>query len=319
MLTKEPRVLRDILIEKIHKKMETDESIFFLSADFGSPALDSLRDEFKNRFINVGIAEQNLINIAAGLALEGFTVYAYAIAPFLTMRAYEQIKMNLSLLSHIREINVNLIGVGVGLSYDVTGPTHHCLEDISIMRVFPNMVIYSPSDYSSLGQFMDYSMRVKKPKYIRLDGKPLPGIYNNNQQKVNFVRGFHELIGGDNICIVATGFMTHKAMRIAEILKSEGIKIGVIDCFLLNPVDKGSLYDSLKQYKHVISMEEAFVYKGGLDAIVSDVLRDNNSHIGFTRFGFTDKYCFDVGDRNYLHSKNGLSDNDIMKSIRKIQ
>src|SRR4030066_241574 len=165
MMTKDPRVFRDIFIEKIHKKMETDESIFFLSADFGSPALDSLRDEFKNRFINVGIAEQNLINIAAGLALEGFTVYAYAIAPFLTMRAYEQIKMNLSLLSHIREINVNLIGVGVGLSYDVTGPTHHCLEDISIMRVFPNMVIYSPSDYSSLGQFIDYSIKVKKPKY----------------------------------------------------------------------------------------------------------------------------------------------------------
>ncbi|OGP66762.1 MAG: transketolase [Deltaproteobacteria bacterium RBG_19FT_COMBO_43_11] len=318
MLTKEPRVLRDIFIEKIHKKMETDESIFFLSADFGSPALDSLRDEFKNRFINVGIAEQNLINIAAGLALEGFTVYAYAIAPFLTMRAYEQIKMNLSLLSHIREINVNLIGVGVGLSYDVTGPTHHCLEDISIMRVFPNMVIYSPSDYSSLGQFIDYSIKVKKPKYIRLDGKPLSAIYNDISN-FNLESGFYELITGNKVCLVATGFMTHKAMRVAEGLKKEGIRVGVIDLFFLNPVNKGLLYDSLKRYKHIITMEEAFVYRGGLDAIVSDVLRDNNSHIGFTRFGFTDKYCFDVGDRDYLHSRNGLGDEDIIKSIRKIQ
>ncbi|MGA2462867.1 MAG: transketolase C-terminal domain-containing protein [Thermodesulfobacteriota bacterium] len=318
MLNKKPRVLRDILIEEIHKRMETDERIFFLSADFGSPALDSLRDEFKDRFINVGIAEQNLINIAAGLALEGFTVYAYAIAPFLTMRAYEQIRTNLSLLSHIREVNVNLIGVGVGLSYDVTGPTHHCLEDISIMRVFPNMVIYSPSDCSSLSKFVDYSMMVRKPKYIRLDGKALPGIYDDARDFV-IEKGFHELVMGNTICLVTTGFMTHKAMRISEGLAGEGIKVGVIDLFLLNPVNKGLLYDSLKRYKHVITMEEAFIYKGGLDALVSDVLRDNDSNIGFTRFGFKDKYCFDVGDREYLHSMNGLGEKDIMESIRKIQ
>ncbi len=297
--------------------MEIDESIFFLSADFGSPSLDSLRDEFKDRFINVGIAEQNLINIAAGLALEGFTVYAYAIAPFLTMRAYEQIRINLSLLSHIRDVNVNLIGVGVGLSYDVTGPTHHCLEDISIMRVFPNMVIYSPSDYSSFGQFMDYSMRVKKPKYIRIDGKPLPSIYDGVSD-FNLENGFYELRKGEAVCLVATGFMTHKALQIAETLLSEDIKIGVIDCFLLNPVNKEYIYGLLKEYKHIITMEEAFIYRGGLDALISDVLRDNNSHIGFKRFGFTDKYCFDVGDRGYLHSINGLTEIDIMESIRKI-
>jgi transketolase len=318
MLNKKPRVLRDILIEEIHKRMETDEGIFFLSADFGSPALDYLREAFKDRFINVGIAEQNLINIAAGLALEGFTVYAYAIAPFLTMRAYEQIRMNLSLLSHIREVNVNLIGVGVGLSYDVTGPTHHCLEDISIMRVFPNMVIYSPSDYSSLAQFVDYSLRVKKPKYIRLDGKPLPGIYNGAPD-FSLENGFYELRKGEAVCLVATGFMTHKAIRISEGLNKEGIRVGVIDLFFLNPVNKGLLYDSLKKYKHVITMEEAFIYRGGLDAIVSDVLRDYGSHIGFTRLGFTGKYCFDVGNREYLHSINGLGEKDIIKSIRKIQ
>jgi transketolase len=317
MLNKKPRVLRDILIEEIHKRMETDERIFFLSADFGSPALDYLREAFKDRFINVGIAEQNLINIAAGLALEGFTVYAYAIAPFLTMRAYEQIRMNLSLLSHIREVNVNLIGVGVGLSYDVTGPTHHCLEDISIMRIFPNMVIYSPSDYSSLAQFVDYSLRVKKPKYIRLDGKPLPGIYNGAPD-FSLENGFYELRQGEAVCLVATGFMTHKAMRVAEGLKKEGIRVGVIDLFFLNPVNKGLLYDSLKRYEHIITLEEAFIYRGGLDALISDVLRDNNSHIGFTRFGFTDKYCFDVGDREYLHSINGLTEKNIMESIRKI-
>src|SRR5208337_5213045 len=108
-------------------------------ADFGSPKLDKLREDFSDRFINVGIAEQNLVNVSTGLALEGYTVYAYAIAPFLVMRAFEQIRNNMSLLYHTRELNVNLIGVGAGLSYDVSGPTHHSVEDIAIIRTLPNM------------------------------------------------------------------------------------------------------------------------------------------------------------------------------------
>ncbi len=120
-----PQIMRDVLIEQIYQKMFDDERIFFLSADLGSPVLDKVREQFEDRFINVGIAEQNLINVSTGLAFEGFTVYAYAIAPFLTMRAYEQLRVNLSLSSELMELNVNLIGVGAGLSYDVSGPTHH--------------------------------------------------------------------------------------------------------------------------------------------------------------------------------------------------
>ena len=106
--------------------MKTDEIIFFVSADFGSPVLDDIRADFPDRFLNVGIAEQNLINVSAGLALEGFTVFAYAIAPFITMRCFEQLRVNLALLSEVRDMNVNLIGVGAGYSYVVSGPTHQC-------------------------------------------------------------------------------------------------------------------------------------------------------------------------------------------------
>ncbi|HQJ94664.1 MAG TPA: hypothetical protein PLT06_07500, partial [Syntrophorhabdaceae bacterium] len=110
-MDKEKKAMRDVFIERIYERMLTDKNVFFLTADFGSPVLDKLRDDFKDRFINVGIAEQNLVNIAAGLATEGFCVYAYAIAPFLTMRAFEQIRNNLSLLSRAHKLNVNLIGV----------------------------------------------------------------------------------------------------------------------------------------------------------------------------------------------------------------
>ena len=108
------RAMRDSLLERIHQLMKDDDKLYFVTADFGSPVLDRVRDNYPKRFINVGIAEQNLINISAGLALEGYKVFAYAIAPFITMRCFEQIRVNLALLSNARKMNVTLIGVGAG-------------------------------------------------------------------------------------------------------------------------------------------------------------------------------------------------------------
>lgn len=309
------KVLRDVLIEQIHNKMLSDSNIFFVSADFGSPALDKLRAEYSDRFINVGIAEQNLINISTGLALEGYTVYAYAIAPFLTMRAYEQIR-NLSLLSQIREVNVNLIGVGVGLSYDVTGPTHHCFEDISIMRVLPNFVIFSPCDHIITGKFVDYTIYVKKPKYIRLDGKAQPSIYNSKEDIV-IEKGFYELNDGKDVCIISTGYMTHKALKIMKKLKDKNINAGLLDIFLLKAFNEDKLFEVISKYKYIFTMEEGFINKGGLDSLILNILRKNKSSAGLNAFGFGDCYVFEVGDREYLHKINNLDEESIIALIKK--
>ena len=141
-----PRAMRDALLERIHFAMASDRDIFLVSADFGSPVLDRIRGDYPTRFVNVGVAEQNLINISAGLALEGYKVFCYAIAPFITMRCFEQIRVSLALLSKIRPMNVNLIGVGAGYSYVVSGPTHQCYEDITLMRALPNFQVMSPAD-----------------------------------------------------------------------------------------------------------------------------------------------------------------------------
>lgn len=308
------KVMRDVLIGKIHEKMLTDDNIFFLSADFGSPALDKLRAECGKRFINVGIAEQNLVNIATGLALEGYTVYAYAIAPFLTMRAYEQIR-NISLLSQIKEININLIGVGIGLSYDVTGPTHHCFEDVSIMRVLPNFVLFSPCDYVTTEKLVAYTLNVKKPKYIRLDGKAQPVVYKNNNC-LDIEKGFFELKQGEDIVIVSTGFMTHQALKVAEEFFKEEIVVGIVDVFLLKPVDEHLLYNTLSKYKHIITMEEAFINRGGLDGIIENILRENKSTAELTKLGFGNNYVFEVGNREYLHTVSGLSIKSIVNTIK---
>jgi len=306
--------MRDVFIETIYNRMHDDNNLFFLSADFGSPKLDALREQFKDRFINVGIAEQNLIGISTGLALEGFTVYAYAIAPFLTMRAYEQIRVNLSLHAQLKEININLIGVGAGVSYDVSGPTHHCLEDISLMRILPHLVLFSPSDWRLAEKFLDYSIKVKKPKYLRFDGKPLPSIYPHIDDS-DFVNGFKELVKGDKICLVSTGIMTHKALGVANVLKNNSFSIGVIDLFMLKPLNEERLLETMSGYDQVITLEEAFINKGGLDSLVANILTRNHLKVRLKRMGFEDAYVFDMGSREHLHKLNHLDEESIIETI----
>jgi len=311
----EIKTMRDVFIEQIYHRMHDDDTIFFLCADFGSPKLDVLREEFEDRFINVGIAEQNLINVATGLALEGYTVYAYAIAPFLTMRAYEQIRVNLSLHAQLKEININLIGVGAGLSYDVSGPTHHCLEDISIIRTLPNITLFSPSDWGLAQRFVDYSIKVKIPKYIRFDGKPLPQIYENVDD-VKLEDGFYEMIKGEDVCLISTGYMTHKALNAVKTLLEEGIAVGVIDVFLIKPLDEEMLFERLNRYKHLITLEEGFINKGGLDSLISSILDRKNSNVRLKRMGFEDSYKFDIGGRDYLLRLNKLDEMHIIHNIK---
>jgi len=304
--------MRDVFIEEIYHRMETDENIFFVTADFGSPKLDLIRKDFPNNFLNVGIAEQNLINVSTGLAMEGFTVYSYAISTFMTMRAFEQIRNNLALMSRFKNLNINLVSVGAGLSYDMSGPSHHCLEDLSIIRTLPNIEIFSPSDNILTKKFFDYSIKIKKPKYIRLDGKPLPDIYDKIDD-VKIEDRFYELRKGKdegkNICIISTGIMT----QMASTFKS--LKSGIIDLFMLRPINEDLLFDKIKDYKTIITMEEGFINKGGLDSLISSILNKKNSNIKLIRIGFGDKYVFDIGSREHLHKLNQIDEENIIKEI----
>ncbi len=308
------KTMRDAFIGTLCDRMGEDESIFFLTADLGAPALDRIRDEFPGRFINVGIAEQNLINVATGLALEGFNVYTYAIAPFITMRAYEQARVSLAVSSQIRPVNVTMIGLGGGVSYVVSGPTHHCLEDLAIMRLLPNMSVYCPSDWVVAEQLVDHTRSTTGPKYIRFDGKALPALYAD-PAAIDLHKGFVQLAPGTDICLASTGFMTHRALKVAQ----ERPGVAVMDLFSLKPCNETALAAVLSPYRHVITMEEAFINNGGLDSLVTKVVREYELGCRQHPIGFNDRYVFELGSRDHLHAINNMDEAAVIAMIDRLR
>lgn len=312
-MSKPIRAMRDVFIEKLHAVMRQREDIFFLSADFGSPKLDALREEFPGKFINVGISEQNLINVSAGLAIEGWNVFAYAIAPFITMRCFEQIRVNLALLSLERTMNVTLIGVGAGVSYDVSGPTHHCLEDITLMRLLPGFEVFSPSDYTTAELLADHSLQKNGLRYLRFDSKPLPAIHQSAD--VNMMKGFVELKRGEKVLLLATGFMVTVSLQLQDQLALAGIKVGVVDIFNLSNPDEKSLTAIISQYSDVVSMEEGIIERGGLDSLLSVIIRKSRLNVSLHPIGIKNEYSFAIGSRNYIHESYGFGIESIKNLI----
>ena len=311
MMQTSAKPMRDVLISRIHERMSGNNDVVFLSADMGAPSLDAVREEFTDRFINVGIAEQNLINVAAGMAMEGVEVFTYAIAPFY-LRAYEQIRINLALPAQLRPMNVCMLAMGAGMSYDVSGPTHHCLEDISAMRALANLVTVSPSDWVMARAVADMAVHNARPKYLRLDGKNIAQIYDSASD-IDFCRGFTELRRGDRCVIVATGVMVHRALHIAE---EFGDDIGVVDAFMLDSCDEAALAEVLSRYQSVTTLEEAFVGRGGLDSLVAVVLGGLAKPVKLRRMGMPNQFNFHPATRFDLHTTYGFGDPQVREAIR---
>ena len=296
--------MRDALLESIWQKMAENEKIFFTSADFGSPILDKIRSDFPKRFVNVGIAEQNLINVSAGLALEGYTVFAYAIAPFITMRCYEQIRVSLALLSEVRLMNVNLIGVGAGYSYVVSGPTHQCYEDITLMRAMPNVRVLSPADHVTSAAMLDICMNNIGPKYLRLDAQVLPVIYQDASKAIS--KGYSVHQSGKDVCLIATGYMLHTAFKVVKELEDAGYSVGLIDFIDLTSFDQTAFLDEIKSYFLLVSMEEGFKARGGLDSLLFNLLSCIQSPAKLLNIGVEGGYRFELGTRAELHEQVGI-------------
>jgi transketolase len=300
--------MRNTFIKYLIEQARTDERIFVVTPDLGFSVLEGYAQEFPNRFLNVGIAEQNAIGVAAGLALSGKIVYVYSIIPFVTMRCFEQIRIDVAYM----KTNVRLVGVGAGLSYGPAGATHHAIEDIAIMRALPNMIVCCPGDPIEVREIVKRSFEHTGPIYIRLGKNGEPQIHPD---KLNFQIGNSITITeGSDIALITTGNMLDQAMRLVKFYQQQGKKIELLSVPTIKPFDTKSILYLIDRKIPIITLEEHNAI-GGLGSTVAEVIAISGIGIPFKKIAINDQYSHYVGSQNYLREKFGLSERHIIKIV----
>ncbi len=281
-----------------------------LSADLGnSSGLDRFKNTYPNQFLNTGIAEQNMIGVAAGLAKEGFNVFATSFAPFISMRAGEQIRMNLGYMG----LNVKAVAIGSGVSMAFLGNSHYGLEDASIMRSIPNMTVVCPADCAEIIKTVYAAAEFKGPMYIRLTGAVNnPPVYTEEYDfKIGKAIPLKE---GRDAAIIAHGTMVYESLEAAKILEGEGVSAAVINMHTLKPLDTQLLDQVIGSSKVIVTVEEHSVV-GGLGGAVAEYktkFRNSPPHL---ILGLPD-YFGKTADYRYLLEKYGLVGSKIALSIK---
>ena len=299
--------MRDAFLNELYNIAREDRRVILISNDFGAPSLDKFREDCASQFIHIGIAEQNMVNVATGLALAGKIVYMYSIAPFLPLRCYEQLRVHLA----FKRYHITGVVVGAGYSYDLSGPTHHALEDIAVMNALPGMTILNASDSVMGAAFARMTYENPGPKYVRFDREIFPSIYN--AQKDVFSDGLSILKKGRDLSIIATGIMVHQAFKVADGLARHSIDAGIVDLYRIKPLHEELLLRTIPKSRRVITMEENFI-NGGIGSIISALITDRGENIKLSRFGVPDEYFSQGGGREQLHLLCGLDVASITKT-----
>lgn len=311
-MSDKPLFSRDVFIDYLYEQAQKDKDIIIISADFGAPALDRYRSNLPDQFIHSGISEQHMIDMAAGMAMMGKKVYAYAMAPFLALRCYEQIKGALSLMNQ----PVTLLSVGVGVGYADAGPTHYITEDIACLRALNGMEVITTCDPESTLEVARLTLSEPALRYVRLDRDAQLPIYNGDFS-ASIPKGLHELRSGDDVCIISSGHLLGRALAAREELAKDGISAGVIDLFRIKSIDAAALNAALAQYKSIITLEEQGL-DGGFGSAVIEALNDGGTARQVKRMGLPERYFFENGGRDYILDSNGLSVVDICNAAKKV-
>lgn len=283
--------------------------LFAMTADFTkSTGLGKFKEQYPNQFLSTGIAEQNMIALASGLASEGKNVFASSFASFVTTRCYEQVKVNLGYMQH----NVKLVGIASGLGVSYQGNTHFGLDDVSLMRVIPNMTIVVPSDCTEVAKATIALADFNGPAYLRLVGEGFVPIVNEDDYEFEIGKGIKKREGKD-VLIIANGTMVAQSLKVAAELVEKGIECAVINMHTVKPLDTRIIEENLDGKKLVVTVEEGQL-NGGLGSAVADYVSSMGGAPKLLRIGINDIFPH-AGSYQYLLEQCGLDVETIKNEI----
>lgn len=286
------------------------DNLMVLSADLGnSSGLDRFKATYPDKFLNIGIAEQNMIGVAAGLAKEGSVVFASSFAPFITMRAAEQVRMNMGYM----DLNIKTVAIGSGVSMSFLGNSHFGLEDAAIMRSIPNMTVVSPADCAEIVKTVFAAAEYPHPMYIRLTGAVgFPVVYEDDY---DFQIGKAvEIKAGTDVSIVATGSMVYESLEAAKILQEVGISVSVLNMHTIKPIDTNALNKLITKGKTIFTIEEHSI-TGGLGSAVAEYVSSIPNSPVVNRIGLPDEFVI-TAEYRYILEKYGLVGSYIANMIK---
>lgn len=287
-----------------------NRDIMLLTGDLGFSVFEEYMEDLPNQYLNVGVSEQNMTGLAAGMAIEGKIPVIYSIVPFVTMRNFEQIRNDIC----YQNLNVKIVGVGAGFSYGPYGHTHHGLEDIGILRTLPNLTILCPGDPVETKLCVLAAFQAHGPVYIRLGRAGKPSVH---AKEPNFSIGKGLIIrDGTDITLLATGTMFSPSQKIEALLKKENISVRFISMPSIKPLDVELIKESAAKTKALFTIEEHSII-GGLGSAVSEVIAENSLSVKFKRFGVPDRFTKLIGSQEYMRDVNDLSPKKIASRILK--
>lgn len=289
--------MRDAFVEELLALMKADDRLMLLTADLGFGTFDRISEQCPRQFLNVGVAEQNMVGIATGLALEGRTVFTYSIANFATLRCLEQIRNDAS----YHGLNINVVASGGGFSYGGLGMSHHATEDLTILRALPGVTVTAPGTLYEMRQTVPALVAAPGVSYLRIDK-----THGEDEGAGSLVSAPYELgrarrvrEGGD-VTLISSGGILCEAQRAAETLAREGIQCRVVSMHTVKPLDEGEVLAAARETGGIVTIEENTVL-GGLGGAVAETCLEAGAIPGyFRRVGMADLYSSMVGSQAYL-------------------
>lgn len=300
--------MRTEFINTLYEIARKDRNVILITGDLGFGVLDKFAKDLPEQFINAGVAEQNMTGLATGLALEGKTVFTYSIANFPTLRCLEQIRNDVC----YHNANVKIVSVGGGFSYGPLGMSHHATEDLSIMRILPNMTVVAPGDIIETRYATEAIYKMEGPCYLRLGRNGEGEIHKN---KINFKLGKAiNLFEGKEIVIISIGNILKISCQLREILNKLGYEVGLYSMHTLKPLDIRIINKISLETKLVISVEEN-INLGGLGNSIEKIIHQIDSKTKLLIYCLDNKFVKIGGTQEYLRNKFGLSIDKILNEI----